>query len=58
MSTNRASSALLSRIAEAALKESVRGDLYVAQAPAGMGLGDAHLDLLQELELDRSNDAA
>jgi hypothetical protein len=56
MSTTRASSALASRIAEAALKEFGRDDLYVAQAPAGMALGEAHLDLLQLLELDRLDD--
>lgn len=58
MSTTKASSALLSRIAEAVLKELNRDDLYVAQAPAGMALGDAHLNLLQQLEMDRLGDPA
>jgi hypothetical protein len=58
MSTTRASAALLSRIAQAALKEFGRDDLDVAQAPAGMALGALHIDLLQELELDRLEDPA
>jgi hypothetical protein len=56
MSNNKASSALLLRIAGAALKEFRQDDLYVAQTPAGIALSDAHLTLLQELELDRLKD--
>lgn len=58
MPANKASSALLSRIAQVALREFGRDDLYVAEAPAGMGLSDIHLDLLQQLEEDRLDNAA
>lgn len=58
MANDKASSALLARIAEAALKEFNQDDLYVAQAPAGVVLGDAQLDLLEQLEQDRLKDPA
>ncbi|MCB0334833.1 MAG: carboxypeptidase regulatory-like domain-containing protein [Bdellovibrionales bacterium] len=58
MSTVKANNALLNRIAKVTLKEFGRSDLYVAQPPAGMHLSDAHLDLFQQLELDRLKDPA
>ncbi len=58
MATNRASQALLSRIADLVVRELDRDDLFVAQAPAQVGLSDAHLTLLQQLEQDRLTDVA
>ena len=47
--------AILSRIAEIAIKEFKRNDLYVAPPPAA--LSNMHVELLQSLEEDRLDDA-
>ncbi len=58
MSTQKASKALLSRLAETVLAEFSQEDLYVAQAPAGLTLGEEHFEVLQQLEADRLSDPA
>lgn len=58
MSTQKASKALLSRLAETVLTEFAQEDLYVAQAPAGLILGEEHFEVLQQLEADRLSDPA
>lgn len=58
MSTERASAALLARIAKAVLKEFDRDDLYVVPTPNYITLGGIHLELLQQMEEDRLDDPA
>lgn len=56
MSTQNASKALLSRLAETVIEEFNRDDLYVAQVPAGVILGREHFEVLQKLASDRLDD--
>ena len=58
MSTQKASKVLLSRLAETVLTEFSQTDLYVAQAPAGLILGEEHFEVLQQLETDRLSNPA
>lgn len=51
------SKALLGRISMSVLSEFGREDLHVAEAPPGLVLGAAHLELLRKLEEDRLDDA-
>ncbi|MBE9156320.1 carboxypeptidase regulatory-like domain-containing protein [Nodosilinea sp. LEGE 06152] len=53
MSTQKASKALLSKLAETVIKEFRRDDLYVAQVPLGVVLGKEHFQVLQKLAADR-----
>lgn len=57
MSTKKASSALLARIAEVTLQELHAGnDYYIVQAPMGMSLNRGHINFLEELTQDRLKD--
>lgn len=56
MSTQKASKALLSKLAETVIKEFHRDDLYVAQVPPGVVLGKEHFQVLQKLAADRLDD--
>lgn len=58
MPQNTTSTALLRRIGQAALSEFDRDDLYIAEPPLGLVLGEAHLELLRKLEEDRLDDPA
>jgi hypothetical protein len=56
MSTQKASKALLSRLAETVIEEFKRDDLYVSQVPPGVFLGREHFEVLQKLASDRLDD--
>ena len=50
------SKVLLAGVTRAVVAEFSRDDLYVAEPPAGVALGQAHLDVLRMLAEDRIDD--